>query len=143
MTYASRRHSGPASNHDLVTNLPTDLLGLGPIQGIGGSVPPPISAIQQATHALDIGPPVVRRHAGKVLPKDAGRRLTILNCKKVLGPLPGAPVLDRAGGNAVALRPCLPGCRTPQSGPKHRLGEMSTGFYNFGVPELAYKFRDS
>ena len=49
------------------------------------------------------------------------------------------PKTSLAGGWQGLLRTL----KTPQTGSKHRLGEMSTGFYNFGVPELAYKFRDS
>ena len=99
------------------------------VDGICGSTRQGFKAIQLTACAFDIGKHLVHRHALKVRQEDAQGLVISLCCHGVLRATNGTPIVDSADGKARAFRPCLPVRKTPQSGPKHRLGEMSTSLW--------------
>ena len=102
------------------------------VDGICGSSRQGFKAIQLTACAFDIGKHLVHRHALKVGQEDAQGLVISLCCHGILRATNGTPIVDDAGGKARALGPCLPARQTPQSGPKHRLGEMSTSLQVYG-----------
>ena len=99
------------------------------VDGICGSSRQGFKAIQLAAGAFDIGKHFVHRHALKVGLEDAQGWVIAFRCHGILRATNGTRMIDDAGGMARALGPCLPARQTPQSGPKHRLGEMSTSLW--------------
>ena len=99
------------------------------VAGICGSTRQGFKAIQLTACAFDIGKHLVHRHALKVGQEDAQGLVISLCCHGILRATNGTPIVDDAGGKARALGPCLPSCKTPQSGPEHRAGEKSTSLW--------------
>ena len=99
------------------------------VHGFSGCARKLLEAFKLTTRAHNVGPQIIHRHGIKVRQEDAGWLVATLCGHGVLRHWLGAAIVDDAGGKARALGPCLPARQTPQSGPKHRLGEMSTSLW--------------
>ena len=99
------------------------------VHGFSGCARKLLEAFKLATRAHNVGPQIIDCHRLKVGQEDAGWLVVTLSGHRGLRSSLGAPIVDDAGLKARAFRPCLRACKQPQSGPKHRLGEMSTSLW--------------
>ncbi len=120
--------SGVETRFKLIAEPADDFRFLG-VDGVCRAAWELLEAFKLATRAGNVGPQIIDCHRLKVGQEDAGWLVVTLSGHRGLRSRLGTPIVDDAGLKARAFRPCLRACKQPQSGPKHRLGEMSTSLW--------------